>query len=96
MPDRGPATEFGGKVIKRHGVQPPPHVPTPSERLSLLYRTADESGIPDVDAGDAFNGTLPGPEQLAIRAAEGVFAKGEEWERIQSEATSEIEALRNA
>lgn len=94
MPDNlGPPSEFGGKV-QRNGVQPPPHVPTPSERLSLLYRTGDESGLSDVDKdGNVFAGLLPENVQTQIRRDEGALDKGQEWERLRTmgaEAVREI------
>lgn len=36
----------------RNGVQPQPHEPTADERLSLLYRTGDESGATQTSPGD--------------------------------------------
>lgn len=93
MPDTlGPASEFGGKVQK-NGVQPPPHVPTPSERLMLLYRTGDESGMTNQDAGEAMEGLLPVAEQTAIRKAEGVLEKGQVWDEIQEKAKQEIQKI---
>jgi hypothetical protein len=94
MPDKGPASEFGGKVVSRHGVQPPPHVPSESERLSLLYRTGDESGLVDVDNGDVFAGLLTEERQTAIREAEGVLRKGEAWDELISEGQSSVDELR--
>lgn len=87
MPDAlGPASEFGGKVQKNR-VQPPPHVPSPSERLMLLYTTGDESGRSNPDPNsDIMMGLLPEDEQRAIRKAEGVLDVGQEWERIKQEA----------
>jgi hypothetical protein len=35
-----------------------PHTPTTSERLSLLYRTGDESGRSAPDNGEAFSGLV--------------------------------------
>lgn len=97
MPDTGSASEYGGKIISRHGVQPAPHIPTPSERLGLLYRTGDESGLVDVDsAGDVWSGALSLSKQTAIREAEGVLAKGQVWEELQAVAAAEIEELRSA
>lgn len=57
MPAPYPPSEFGGK-IQRNNVQPPPHEPTESERLSLMYRTGDESGQSMPDGGEAFNGLV--------------------------------------
>ena len=83
MPDSvGPASEFGGKVQK-NGVQPPPHVPTAAERLSLMYRTGSESGLYDADPnGDIWNGLRDEATQRAVRQAEGVLDKGEVWDGI--------------
>lgn len=95
MPDAlGPASEFGGKVQKNR-VQPSPHVPTPSERLMLLYTTGDESGLTNPDPnGDVMQGLLPEEKQRALREAEGVLVKGQDWERIQREADAEIQAIK--
>lgn len=83
MPDQaGPPSEFGGKVQKNR-VQPPPHEPTPSERMMLLYTTGDESGNLDPESnGESFDGLLPYDEQLALRRAEGVMDKGQVWEEM--------------
>jgi hypothetical protein len=90
MPDSlGKASEFGGKIM-RNRVQPLPHVPTQSERLMLLYTTGDSSGTSMPDNGETFAGLLPYENQLALREAEGVMRKGEEWERMQTEAAAEI------
>lgn len=97
MPDQGPPTEFGGKVLKRHGVQPVPHVPTQSERLSLLYRTGDESGTTDYDPdgdGEAFAGLLPLDKQTESREREGVLKKGRVWEEMQKEGQAEVDELK--
>ena len=47
----GKQSEFNAEVQK-NGVFPPPHVPTPSEELGLVYRTGDPTGNtpPDPDA----------------------------------------------
>jgi len=91
MPDAlGKASEFGGKV-QRNRVQPPPHVPTPSERLMLMYTTGDESGTLDPDKnGDVFAGFLPEEEQRAIRAAEGALDKGQEWEALVQQGAQDV------
>jgi hypothetical protein len=89
-----PESEFGGNPNSRTGVQPSPHIPTPSERLSLLYRTGDESGLTDPDDGEVWLGLLSEPTQRAARQAEGVLEKGQEWEKLQQEATPVIEELR--
>ena len=79
-----PATEFGGDPNKLTGVQPPPHVPTPAERLMLLHRTGDESGNTP-PSEDIWLGLRSEETQRALREAEGVMAKGQEWERILQE-----------
>lgn len=94
MPDKGSPSEYGGKVVSRHGVQPAPHVPSESERLSLLYRTGDESGLVDVDDGTVFAGLLPEERQTALREAEGVLKRGEVWEALVGEGQSSVEELR--
>lgn len=96
MPDSlGKASEFGGKVQKNR-VQPPPHSPTPSERLMLLYTTGDESGLTDpAKHSEPMEGLLPADVQRAIREGEGVLVKGQEWERIQAEGEIEIQAIKN-
>ena len=81
-------------MIARHGVQPVPHVPTPSERLRLLYLTGDESGLSPVDdRNDIWSGTLPIEEQTSIRAAEGVLERGQVWEDLLTEGASAVEEL---
>lgn len=94
MPDAlGPASEFGGKV-QRNRVQPPPHVPTPSERLMLMYTTGDESGLTDPDPNnDVFLGFLPEEEQRALRQAEGHLDKGQEWDILVQEGGQAIDEL---
>lgn len=94
MPDAlGPASEFGGKV-GRNRVQPAPHVPTPSERLMLMYTTGDESGLTDPDPnGDVWTGFLPEEEQRAIRQAEGALDKGQEWDAIVQQGAQDISDL---
>jgi hypothetical protein len=87
-----PATEFGGNPNPKTGVQPPPHVPTPSERLSLLYRTGDESGNTD-PSEDVFMGLRSEETQRALREAEGVMAKGQEWDRLQQEGQAALGEL---
>lgn len=94
MPDSlGPASEFGGKV-RLNRTQPPPHVPTPSERLMLMYTTGDESGMlnPDLN-GDVFSGFLPAVEQRAAMEAAGLMVKGEGWALLQQEGSLEITDL---
>lgn len=94
MPDAlGKASEYGGKV-QRNRVQPPPHVPTPSERLMLMYTTGDESGLTDPDKnGDVFAGFLPEEEQRAIAQAAGLLDKGQEWEALVQQGSQEISDL---
>lgn len=88
-----PTSEFGGDDT-RTGVQPSPHVPTPSERLSLLYRTGDESGLTDPDNGEVFSGIRTMETQTALRKAEGVLEKGQEWERLRQLADPQLQELR--
>lgn len=94
MPMPGPPSEFGGNGTTPHGVQPVPHVPTPSERLSLLYRTGDESGLSVPDNGEVWTGLRSEATQRAIRQAEGVLEKGQEWERLKQLADPEIAELK--
>jgi hypothetical protein len=89
----GGASEFGGNGVQKNGVFPPPHVPTPSERLSLLYRTGDESGTTDPDSGEVFSGLVSEATQTARRQAEGVLDKGQEWEKLSQEAAPAIQEL---
>lgn len=88
----GPS-EFGGNGVKKNGVFPSPHVPTVNERVMLLYRTGDDSGLTMPDDGENFAGLLPAEIQLALRTAEGVMAKGEVWEEMETAAAQEIAAL---
>ena len=85
-------TEFGGKV-QRNGVQPPPHVPTANERLSLTYRTGDPSGRTDPDDGEIFAGLRTTAAQRAAMEAAGAFVKGTEADRLLAEAEAELAAL---
>jgi len=92
MPDSiGPPSEFGGKVDDT-GVQPLPHMPTPSERMMLLYTTGSEVGINpftrerERDSGETMAGLLPLEVQTEIRRAEGVLEKGQVWEELQGAA----------
>lgn len=71
------SSEFEGRGNQTNGVMPPPHSPTASEQLGLLYRTGDATGATLKDAeGVVFRGLLPYEEQLALRQVEGVMAKG--------------------
>lgn len=90
----GGASEFGGTGVQRNGVFPPPHVPDPSERLSLLYRTGDESGLTDPDDGEVFSGLRSAATQTSVRKAEGVLEKGQEWERLRQLADPELQKLK--
>jgi hypothetical protein len=94
MPDAfSQPSEFGGR-IQRNGIQPLPHIPTASEKLSLMYRTGDVDGSKEPDGGLSFSGLIPADQLLAIREAEGVsFEKGQEWERIKEAAELERAAL---
>ena len=91
MPDAlGPPSEFGGRVRKNR-VQPPPHVPTPSERLMLMYTTGDESGLTDPDKnGDVMAGFLPDEEQRAIAQAAGLLDKGQEWDALVQQGAQDV------
>lgn len=80
MPDQFPPSEFGGKINDK-GIQPPPHAPTASERLTMVYRTGTESGVGSLDT-DVWGGLRPEARQRAIRAAEGALAKGQTWETL--------------
>jgi hypothetical protein len=94
MPDIGKASEFGGKV-GRVLIQPIPHVPTPSERLMLMYISGDDSGQSPRDKfNETFEGLLPEEEQRARRIAEGVqFEGGEVFETMRTEAEAAIAEL---
>lgn len=76
-----PPGEFDGKT-QRNGIQPFPHEPTASEKLSLVYRTGLEDGDALPDGGAAFSGLLPTKEQLAIREAMGDMDKGQVWDEM--------------
>jgi hypothetical protein len=78
-----PPSEFGGKP-QHNKVQPPPHVPKPSERLMLEYTTGDQSGRTDPDAGEVFAGLRTAETQRAEREAAGLFEKGQVWEELQA------------
>jgi hypothetical protein len=83
MPDAFGPSEFGGKAgVNR--IQPPPHEPTASEQLMLLYTTGDPTGAAVPDDGEAMQGLLPLAEQRAIREAEGALDKGQVWEGMTS------------
>lgn len=83
MPNLGAPSEFGGKP-QRNGVQPPPHRPTPSERLSLMYRTGREDGTAAPDNGEAWLGLLPLDDQRALRETAGDLDKGQVWAEMQA------------
>lgn len=79
MPDSGPASEFGGAVRSRVGIQPtPPHVLTAEERLRLIYLTGQDTELlaPDPEL-ESFHGLNLEPVQRAIREQEGVLEKGQ-------------------
>lgn len=83
MPEKnmGPS-EFGGR-IQANGVQPPPHEPTASEKLMLVYRTGDDTGLLPVDReGAPFEGLLPKKEQEELRKQAGDLNKGEIWQEM--------------
>jgi hypothetical protein len=86
-------TEFGGKPTKV-GIQPPPHVPTPSEQLSLLYRTGDPSGQSPIDSnGDIWFGLRSADVQRAAREAEGAMEKGQRADELELAALGIIADL---
>lgn len=89
-------SEFGGAETTPHGVQPPPHVPTESERISLLYRTGDESGRTPPDDGSVWMGLRSEATQRAIRESEGVLAKGQVWETMRQEGEQAVGELPKA
>jgi hypothetical protein len=88
----GAETEFGGKP-QRNGVQPPPHIPTPSEMLMLGYRTGDPSGQTMPDSGEVFSGLSPYDVQLARRTAEGAMDKGQVAAELEIAAQALIAEL---
>lgn len=95
MPDAyaNKPSEFGGAVNKL-GIQPPPHIPTASEQLSLMYRTGDVDGSKPEDGGLAFSGLIPADQLLEIRTAEGVdFTKGGVWDAMKEEAEQILSEL---
>lgn len=87
-----PPSEFGGKPNPKTGIQPPPHVPTASERLQLLYRTGDESGLTDPDT-NVWAGLRTVATQREIMTAEGHMDKGQEWERLVQEGEAAVEEI---
>lgn len=90
------ASEFGGNGVQANGVFPSPHVPTASERLMLLYRTGDESGLMPVDTeGVVWTGMLPAKEQRDIRQAAGDLDVGQEWDALKQAADAELQSLQN-
>jgi hypothetical protein len=92
MPDGLPASEFGGGQIRKN-IQPHPHVPDASERLSLFYRTGDGSGQSPEDGGVNFAGLYPEARQRALREAEGALKSGEEWQRMMDSPPPPSEAV---
>lgn len=94
MPEQMPPSEFGGRPM-RNGVQPPPHIPTASERLSLTYRTGDESGqVKEDSEGVIMSGLLPKRVQEEIRKSAGDLDKGEVWDELKRKADAEVAALK--
>lgn len=86
----GNETEFGG-VDTPTGVQPPPHVPTPSEQLMLIYRTGDPSGLSPVDKnGDIWAGLRSEATQRE-KAPQPTI--GQEAQDLASQADQIIEEL---
>ena len=77
----------------RNGIQPLPHIPTPSEQLSLMYRTGDPSGQSDVDGGEIFAGLREESVQRASKEAQGAFVKGTVYEGLLIEAEGAIADL---
>lgn len=94
MPDTGAPSEFGGAVGVT-GLQPSPHTPTPSETLSLLYRTGDPSGASVPDEGETMLGLNPEDVQRALRQQAGDLDKGQVWEEMlqSAEPQTEVEEL---
>lgn len=84
------SSEYGGDPGL---VQPAPHVPNASERLSLIYRTGDPSGQTDPDNGEIFAGLRTEVAQRAAREAEGALTKGQAFEELQAAAEAELAAL---
>lgn len=83
MADRLPPSEFGGKQ-KANGIQPPPHQPTASEQLGLVYRTGTDTGLLMNDQeGVVMNGLLPRKIQTAERQSAGDLDKGQAWEAMK-------------
>lgn len=87
--DINKGSEFGGVEGL---VQPPPHVPTAAERLSLLYRTGDPSGQTPPRLG-VFAGLREEAAQRAAREAEGALAKGQVADELLTLSEAEIAAL---
>lgn len=83
-------SEFGGVPGL---VQPPPHVPTASERLSLIYRSGDPSGSTPADDGEIWGGLRTEAAQRAAREAEGALVKGEVFEELVVLSEAEVAAL---
>ena len=81
MPDQLAPSEFGGKVGP-DGVQPPPHVPTAAEELSLGYRTRTLDNGTRVLDHDTFDGLLPEDEQIKLLREAGDLDKGQIWEQM--------------
>jgi hypothetical protein len=81
MPDAFGPSEFGGKA-RTNRVQPPPHQPTASEQLMLLYTTGDESGESVPDNGEAMTWLLPYEQQVALRRDAGDLDKGQVWDEM--------------
>jgi hypothetical protein len=86
-------TEFGGKP-NALGIQPPPHVPTPSEQLSLIYRTGDPSGQSPIDSEHAvWMGLRVEAVQRASMEASGALVKGQTAEELELMAQGLIAEL---
>lgn len=86
-------SEFGGKETPT-GVQPPPHIPTASEQMMLVYRTGDPSGSTPPDNGEIFAGLRSESAQRAALVSEGVFETvGAVAKELETQAAAEIAAL---
>lgn len=59
----------------------------------LLYRTGDETGLTDPDKGEVMSGLRSAETQLAVRVAEGVMEKGQEWERLRQEGEAALQEI---
>lgn len=83
-------SEFGGVAGL---VQPPPHIPTAAEKLSLTYRTGDPSGRTTEDVPEIFGGLRTEVAQRVAMEAAGAFVKGTVADELAAIAEAEIAAL---